>query len=150
MIQSITIERDVHFHRCGKGRKEIVEGTTPEPSEFPPGRVPRVSRLMALAIRFEQLLDDGDVADYAELARLGQVTRARITQIMNLRVLAPDIQEAILFLPRTHEGRDPIHLRQLQAIALVPDWRKQRRLWQELLTENGVATDLQNESYDNL
>lgn len=72
------------------------------------------------------------MADYAELAQLAHVTRARITQIMNLLMLAPDIQEAILFLPRVERGRDPIHLRQLQPIALVPDWRKQRKLWQNL------------------
>lgn len=50
---------------------------------------------------------------------------------MNL-LLAPDIQEAILFLPRVERGRDPIHLPQLQPIALVPDWREQRRMWCEL------------------
>ena len=87
---------------------------------------------MALAIRLDGLVHSGVVTDYAELARLGHVTRARITQIMNLLLLAPDIQEAILFLPRVERGRDPIHLRQLQPIALVPDWRKQRRFWHTL------------------
>jgi hypothetical protein len=84
---------------------------------------------MALAIRFDRLIRAGEVADYAELARLGHVTRARVTQIMNLLMLAPDIQEQILFLPRVLGGRDPIHLRQLQPIALIPDWRKQRKLF---------------------
>jgi hypothetical protein len=87
---------------------------------------------MALAIRFDGLIRTGVVTDYAELASLGHVTRARITQIMNLLMLAPDIQEAILFLPRVERGRDPILLRQLQPVALVPDWRKQRRLWAAL------------------
>jgi hypothetical protein len=87
---------------------------------------------MALAIRFDQLLHDGVVADYAELARLGHVTRARVTQLMNLLLLAPDIQEAILFLPRIQQGRDTIRLGRLQPIALTPDWRKQRKLWSEL------------------
>jgi hypothetical protein len=64
------------------------------------GRVPRIARLMALALRFEHLVQSGTVRHYAELARLGQVSRARVTQIMNLLHLAPDIQEAILFLPR--------------------------------------------------
>jgi hypothetical protein len=52
---------------------------------------------------------------------------------MNLLQLAPDIQEEILFLPRTVRGRDPLQLRQLQPIAAVLDWRKQRYLWRELL-----------------
>ncbi len=60
---------------------------------------PASARLLALAIRFEGLLQDETIRDYAELARLGRVTRARITQIMKLLHLAPDIQEQILFLP---------------------------------------------------
>jgi hypothetical protein len=60
---------------------------------------PPLPRLLALAVRFEGLLQDGTVKDYAELARLGGVSRARITQIMSLRTLAPTIQERILALP---------------------------------------------------
>jgi len=85
--------------------------------------VPRVSRLIALAIRLDQLIRDGTVADQAELARLGHVTRARLTQIMNLFCLAPDIQEQILFLPVTERGRDVVTEKQQRPIAGVPDWR---------------------------
>ena len=99
----------------------------------PPGRVPRIARLMALAVRFEQLIRSGAVRDYAELARLGQVSRARVTQIMNLLHLAPDIQEAILFLPKIHKGRDSIHPDNLQGLASILDWNMQRRRWNEML-----------------
>jgi hypothetical protein len=130
MTRPLTIETSIHFERRGRGsRKEMREGESPAAAPRLPGRVPRVARFMALAIRFDDLLASGAVADYAELARLAHVTRARITQIMNLRMLAPDLQEALLFLPRTERGRDPLHLRQLQPIALTPDWRKQRRMW---------------------
>jgi hypothetical protein len=88
---------------------------------------------MALALRFDHLVRRGEIASYAELADLGHVTRARMTQVMNLINLAPDIQEAILFLPRVERGRAPIVLRQLQPIAAVTDWRKQRRLWAGLI-----------------
>lgn len=133
MTRPIELECTIHFERRGRGnRKEIHPGEQPAATQVAPGRVPRVARFMALAIRFEQLIREGHIADYAEVARLGHVTRARITQIMNLRLLAPDVQEAILFLPRTESGRDPIHVRQLQPIAAEPDWRKQRRLWQTL------------------
>jgi hypothetical protein len=84
---------------------------------------------MALAIRFDRLLRQGVVADYTALARLGHVSRARVTQIMNLLCLAPDLQETLLFMPRTERGRDPIILRDLQPIAAVLDWREQRCLW---------------------
>jgi hypothetical protein len=123
----ITIQRKVHFQNGRRTRKELREGEA-MPSA-PAGRVPRVARLMALAIRFDQLLRDGVVSDQAELARLGHVTRARITQILNLLNLAPDIQEAILFLPPVERGRDPMTERQLRPIAAEPDWRKQRRMW---------------------
>jgi hypothetical protein len=54
------------------------------------------------------LVRRGEVADYAELANVGRVSRARISQIMSLLSLAPDLQEQVLFLPRTERGRDPI------------------------------------------
>lgn len=129
-MSGITIQTKVHFRRGRRSKKELRTGDGRQP--VPVGRVPRVSRLMALAIRFDDLIHSGAVSDYAELARLGHVTRARLTQIMNLRMLAPDIQEEILHLPRVTSGRASVHLRQLQSIALVPDWRKQRRLWSEL------------------
>jgi hypothetical protein len=88
---------------------------------------------MALAIRFEGLVRTGEMMNYAEIAALGHVTRARITQIMNLLQLAPDIQEQVLDLPLTQTGRDPIRFAQLQPIAITLDWRKQRRMWCELI-----------------
>ncbi len=114
----------------GQGRKELQAGPLNPP--VAPGRVPRVSRLMALAIRFDGLVHEGTVADYAEIARLGHVTRARLTQIMNLLHLAPDIQEAILFMPCAELGGDPITERELRPIAAVPDWKKQRRMWRRI------------------
>lgn len=99
-----------------------------------PGNVPRISRLMALAIRYDGLVGNGEVRDYADLARLGYVTRARITQIMNLLNLAPDIQEALLFLPRTVKGRDPIREKDVRPITAVAHWHRQRKVWRKLLT----------------
>jgi len=120
------------------GHRRLATGTAPAPTEPhapvepAPGRVPRVARLMALAIKFDGLVRGGVVPDYAALACLGHVSRARMTQIMNLLLLAPDIQEELLFLPLLVRGRDPVHLKQLQSIALLPDWKEQRRQWQRL------------------
>jgi hypothetical protein len=129
----LTVECKVHFEIGRKTRKKLEVGDAPpDPGALvEPGRVPRVARLMALAIRLERLLAEGVARDYADLARLGGVTRARLTQIMNLTLLAPGIQEALLFLPRTTRGRDPLAEPQLRAIAAIPDWRKQRKLWRE-------------------
>ena len=130
---SVTITKRVQFNGGVRGRRRIEEAT-PKP-EIPAGRVPRISRLMALAIHMQRLIDEGVVRDYAELARLGHVSRARVTQIMNLNLLAPDIQEEILFLPRTARGRDPVREHAVRAIAARTDWGKQRKLWRELLSD---------------
>ncbi len=135
MNETLTVECQVEFRRLVKGRKQMQEAPTNPRPVVPPGRVPRVARWMALAIRFEQLLNEGRVASYAELARLGHVTRARVTQIMNLLNLASDIQEAILFLPRTERGRDPFILRDLQPLTALLEWGRQRHRWVELLAE---------------
>ena len=132
-MKPITIECQINFHRCGYGgRKEIRQGGAPSLPMPVPNRVPRIARFMALAIRFEGLIQSGAITNYADLARLAHVSRARITQIMNLLLLAPDIQEAILFLPHLAGGRDPIHILQVQPIALLPDWREQRQIWRSL------------------
>jgi hypothetical protein len=93
-----------------------------------PGSVPRITRLMALATKFQILIQQGVVRDYADLARLGRVSRARITQLMNLLNLAPDIQEQLLFLNIMDGCRAPITERTLRAVVKVPHWDDQRKL----------------------
>ncbi len=90
------------------------------------GPIPRIARLMALAIRFEGLVRDNKISDYAELARLGRVSRARITQITKLLHLAPDIQEIILFLPE----RKGLNERSLRSVVHRIDWDEQRQIFQ--------------------
>jgi hypothetical protein len=135
-MNPLTIECAVHFEQRGRGRKALEVGGPPP--ELPAGRVPRVARLLALAHRLDRLLRAGVVRNYAELARLGHVTRARISQVMNLLHLSPDLQEAVLFLPRTKRGRDPIPLWRLQPIAATVDWKKQRTLWASLMRGLGA------------
>jgi hypothetical protein len=86
---------------------------------------------MALAIKFQDMTDRGEIRDYAELARLGYVSRARVTQIMNLLNLAPQIQEEILFLPPAF-GRGPVTERHLRRLNAMVNWSEQRRLWGNL------------------
>ena len=100
MNSTITFKAQVHFGHGRAGSKQIARESGGERPTAPAGRVPRLSRLMALAIRLEGLISTGQVRDYAELARLGHVSRARVTQIMNLLFLAPDIQESIVVLPK--------------------------------------------------
>lgn len=133
MNESLKVTRKFHVARRQHGRKQLHDGVA---SDVPAGRVPRIARLMALAIRCEQLIRDGIIANQSELADFGQITTARMTQIMSLLNLAPDIQEQILFLPRTEQGRDAIKETDIRPITSTLDWRKQRRMWEAL---NGKA-----------
>jgi DNA invertase Pin-like site-specific DNA recombinase len=92
------------------------------------GRLPRITRLLALAVRFEDLLRKGTVKDYADLARLGGVSRARMTQIMQLRNLAPAIQERILLHAPVSAAGDDVHERVLRRVAACLSWRQQMRM----------------------
>ena len=130
MISAFTIECRVHFNNRGRGSRKRPPSDRRSSTE--PGRVPRLSRLLALATRLDEWIRSREAISYAELARLGHITPARLSQIMSLHCLAPDIQEEILFLPRTVKGRDPIQLRHLLPIAAIPDWRKQRIRWKSL------------------
>ena len=136
-MKKLAMKREFHVTRGRRSRLAIENGHASEP--IPAGTVPRISRLMALAIRFDRLIESGEVKDQAEIARLGHVTRARVTQIMNLLYLAPDIQEAILFLPRTTKGRDAIREIHIRPIAAELEWRKQRRLWKGLAFNHSDA-----------
>lgn len=125
-----TITRRIHF-TIKENRKRVLPGPPREPSS-PQGRTPRVSKLMALAIRFDHLLQTGTVPNLSELARLARVTQPRMTQIMNLLHLAPDIQEEILHLPPVYKGRDAITEKALRPVAALIAWREQRRHWQQI------------------
>ena len=95
---------------------------------------------MALAIRLEDLVKTGAMADYSTLAAVGHVSRARITQIVNLTLLAPDIQEALLFLPAIGHGPDRITERELRPLAAEPDWGRQREMWAKLKCPRPAVT----------
>ena len=94
-----------------------------------PERVPRISRLMALALKFEQMLQQGVVTDYTLLAELGRISQPRLTQIMNLRNLAPDIQEQILFLTWREADQCRIYERSIRRLSSVLHWEEQRAQW---------------------
>jgi hypothetical protein len=133
MNSPAVITASVRFTRAAHGRRRLGAGEQARSPALPAGRVPRVTRLMALALRLKDQVRTGVLASYSQLAAVGHVSRARVSQIMNLVNLAPDVQEALLFLARTERGRDAIHLRLLQPIASSIDWKKQRRMWHELL-----------------
>jgi hypothetical protein len=130
----ISVKRKIQIRSVAHGARTLAVATE-APVERPlalAGRVPRVARLVALAVRFERQIRAGVVRDQSELARQCQVTQPRMTQIMNLALLAPAIQEQILSLPRVQDGRDPVTERMLRRIAGEPCWQRQAEMWQRI------------------
>ena len=130
MTKGITVKRKFHARREGRGRKAVANVNT---VVLPGARIPRISRLMALAIRFDQLIRDGVVSDQAELARIGHVSRARLTQITNLLSLAPDLQDKVLFQLDSEPARIQLTERNLRSIVSDPNWQHQRQAFRTLL-----------------
>ena len=108
---------------------------SPRPQAVPPiapieptGRLPRVTRLLALAHRIDGMIRAREVRDWAEAARLVGVTRARMTQIANLLLLAPDIQLAILAHEPVAGSRQSINEHELRKVLRHAVWVEQRRM----------------------
>jgi hypothetical protein len=120
------IEFTVPFRRMLAPRTLLVE-----PTPDPQGRPPRIARLLALARKLDALVRAGTITGYAELARLGHISPARLTQIMVLLHLAPSIQEYVLFLS-VADARFISELG-LRKIAREPRWDLQRELFERLL-----------------
>jgi hypothetical protein len=103
------------------------------------GRLPRITQVLALAIDLDEMLRNGDATDYADLARMGGLCRERVSQIMRLNYLAPDIQVELLYLPPTATGRYPISETAVRKIANQLSWIQQREQWLRLKT-NQICT----------
>ena len=117
----------IPIHLATPTHRTIVrEG--PKPAR-PAGRIPRVARILAQAHHFQNLLDTGVVRTQMELAELTRLTTARITQIMNLLILAPDIQEEILFMPPVTSGDPPVTEKTLRPVLETLVWSEQRERW---------------------
>lgn len=100
------------------------------------GRLPRVTQVMALAIQFQDMIHRGDARDYADIARLGCITRERISQVMELVWLAPDIQKEILEFPPNSTAQFAISEVATRRVAAKSDWAEQRELWLNLKKQN--------------
>jgi hypothetical protein len=123
----LTAKHKLEFKTGKRTAKTIVEAGT-QPEQPTPARLPRITKMMALAIRLDHLIKSGQVSDQAELARVGHVSRARLTQIMDLNQLSPNIQEEILHLAST-DPASKIQERSLRLIAMTYSWKQQRETW---------------------
>ena len=96
-------------------------------------RVPRISKLLALAIKMSDLLREGKVEDFSAMAEIGHISKPRLSQILSLTNLSPEIQETLLFLPKTYRGRDSITEKLIRPVAAQVDWTAQQTLFRELM-----------------
>src|ERR1700687_1630132 len=122
---------EIQFRLYATGRPPGERGPS-DASHSGNGRLPRVTQVMALAIQFQDMIQRGEARDYADLARLGCQTRERMSQIMELVWLAPDIQQEILEFRPSFGARFPISEVAVRKIASTLAWEQQRRRWREL------------------
>jgi len=132
MSTPIVIEGTIPLGRRGRASRPEADGAGSPPNSMPSSRIPRIARLLALAWHVEGLVRSGTVSSYAAAARLGHVSRARLSQILSLLNLAPDLQEQLLFLQRAARGRQSLVLRHVLTVATALDWQEQRRRWRKL------------------
>jgi hypothetical protein len=109
------------------------------PEERSTGRLPQITRVLSLAIHFDEMIRRGDAKDYADIARLSCLSRERVSQIVRLNYLAPDIQVELLYLPPTPTGRYPISETAVRKIANLLSWVDQRREWAALKQRHGLG-----------
>ena len=125
----LTAKHKLEFKTGKRSAKTIVEAG-PQPEQPTLSRLPRITKMMALAIRLDQLIKSGQVTDQAELARVGHVSRARLTQIMDLNLLAPEIQEELLFWLGPNLRVEFTKERDARKLIKFLDWKVQRQMWQ--------------------
>ncbi len=106
-------------------------------TEAPTLRVPRIVRLLVLSHEIQRQIRKGTIRNHADAARRLGLTRARLSQITSLLLLAPQIQESILNLPPVVEGRDRISERKIRNVVAEPFWPYQLRLWNQLRSRDG-------------
>src|SRR5262252_2706632 len=131
MNTSTIIRGTLPFRRRGSAQEHDPTPATATTKASSP-RIPRIARLLALARHIDHLVRSGTVCSYAAAARLGHVSRARMSQILALLHLAPDLQEQLLFLQRPVRGRTAPVLRQVLQVAAALAWDEQRRRWRRL------------------
>ncbi len=117
------------LRRVRDGRRWTFKEQAPEPTAAKPSRRPaRVAQMLALAHRLQAALDHDEYKDQAELSRHLGLSEARVTQLLDLTLLAPDIQEGIVFLEALG-GVEPNSEHALRAIVRLRQWCEQRHVW---------------------
>ena len=133
----IKVKRKVAFQGESHKRRDAAKAARVKLAQS--GRIPRIGKLVALASRMQSMIELGEVVSFQQLAELGRISQPRMTQIMSLLNLAPDIQEELLYLPEVLQGKAQIHERLLRPLTTELDWRVQRRMWARIRKILGMS-----------
>lgn len=126
------------MHLAQPSRRLLIrEGPAPVPP-VRRGRMPRVARMLVQAYLFQRMLENGGARDLADLARKFSLTRARVTQILNYTLLAPDIQKEILAMPPIEPRHEPIREPEMRAVLREVLWSEQRKRWRARVAARGA------------
>ena len=123
----IKVKRKIAFQGEAHKRRDTANAVREKAAQS--GRIPRISKLVALASRMQSMIESGQVETFQQLAEIGRISQPRMTQIMSLLNLAPDIQEELLYLPEVMQGKATIHEKLLRPLTTQVEWRVQRRMW---------------------
>ena len=127
----IEVKRKLAFQGEAHKRRDAAKAAREKAAQS--GRIPRIAKLVALASRMQSMIESGQVETFQQLAEIGRISQPRMTQIMSLLHLAPDIQEELLYLPEVLHGKASIHEKLLRPLTRQVDWRIQRKLWERIV-----------------
>lgn len=128
------------LHRERTTRAIGFTADAPPPPKPRATRPAKIARLLALAHHVDAAIASGACDDLATMAARLKFTRARVTQLMDLTMLAPDIQEQILNMVAV-DGREPLRERTLRPVMAHMQWDRQRAEWARLMTARNAGAD---------
>lgn len=128
---TLIIKSSIHRIRRGNGQQFSANATKKATSRTPVRKPARVARMLAFAHKLQEAINNGEYIDRADAARKLGLTRARVSQLLDLLMLAPDIQERILFMERV-DGVEPTSERALRDVVKQLKWQSQVDTWRKI------------------
>jgi|SRR5277367_735958 len=122
----------IQFSLRGHAQRRVEESNPQTTTVQDTGRLPRITEMLAMAHWFEEMIRSGEAKDYADVARLTCLCRERVSQIVRLVDLAPEIQLEVLYLQPVRGRAYPVSESAMRKIANTLDWNQQRRQWLEV------------------
>lgn len=110
-------------------RQRAVSFALPQTEPTRARKPATIALTVALAHHTDRSIRAGRFEDRNAAARMLGISKPRMTQVMLLLMLAPDLQERLLFLQQTAQGSDPVTEAAIRPLAMTRSWAAQRALW---------------------